>query len=193
MSLTNSDDGYGAFTKLFHWLIVILFARQYTGGNIMTRIEWGDVVLGLPQADYHNWHKSLGLVALAIAIIRLINRNIGNLPPWAPTLTDGEQRFIHRTELLLYLAMFAMPISGYVYVMAGGFGVLLFGEWKLDNPIGKWKELAFVAKWVHIVSGYILAAAVAGHLFVVLRHHFVLRDGLLSRMWPGRNHRSDRD
>jgi cytochrome b561 len=187
MSLKNTDAGYGGFTKLFHWLIVVLFALQYVGGNIMTRIEWGDVVLGLSQADYYNWHKSLGLVALAIAIGRLVNRNIGQLPPWAPTLTTSEQRFCHRTEQVLYLAMFVMPISGYLYVMAGGFGVMLFGEWKLTNPIGKWEDLAFAAKWVHIISGYVLAAAIAGHLFIVLRHHLFMRDGLIKRMLPGRN------
>jgi len=186
MSLKNTDAGYGAFTKLFHWLIVVLFALQYVGGNIMTRIEWEDVVLGLSQADYYNWHKSLGLVALAIAIFRLINRRIGELPPWAPSLSEGERRFTHLNERLLYAAMFVMPVTGYVYVMAGGFGVLLFGEWKLPNPIGKVETLAFVAKWVHIVSGYVLAASIGGHLVTVIRHQVVKRNGLLWRMWPGR-------
>ena len=187
MSLTNSNDGYGAFTKLFHWLIVVLFALQYIGGNIMTRLGRGETIIGLTQSDYYDWHKSLGLVALAIAVFRLINRYIGELPPWAPTLTTGEQRFVHRTELVLYAAMFVMPVSGYLYVMAGGFGVLLFGEWKLANPIGKWEELAFIAKWTHIVAGYVLAAAMAGHLFVVFRHQFFERDGLIRRMLPGRS------
>jgi cytochrome b561 len=64
---------------------------------------------------------------------------------------------------------------------------MLFGEWKLTNPIGKWEDLAFAAKWVHIISGYVLAAAIAGHLFIVLRHHLFMRDGLIKRMLPGRN------
>jgi cytochrome b561 len=186
MQLTNSQARYGALTKLAHWLIVILFALQYAGGNIMTRIEWGDVVLGLSQSDYYDWHKSLGLVALAIAILRLVNRSIGDLPAWAPSLSEGERRFTHGNERLLYAAMFVMPVSGYVYVMAGGYGVLLFGTWPLANPIGKVETLALVAKWVHIVSSYALAAAIAGHLFTVIRHQVIRRDGLLWRMWPGR-------
>jgi cytochrome b561 len=186
MGLTNTDARYGAATKLFHWLIVALFALQYVGGNIMTRIEWGDVVLGLSQSDYYDWHKSLGLAALAVAIPRLINRRIGQLPAWAPCLSERERRFTHLNEQLLYAAMILMPVSGYVYVMAGGFGVLLFGEWQLANPIGKWEALAVAAKWVHIVSGYLLAASILGHLAVVIRHQMVKRDGLLWRMWPGR-------
>ncbi|MFK7791647.1 MAG: cytochrome b [Devosiaceae bacterium] len=186
MSITNTQAGYGSLTKLFHWLIVILFALQYVGGNIMTGMGGGDIVLGFTQAFYYNWHKSLGLLALVIAIPRLINRHTGRMPDWAPTLTKTEQTFIHRAEQVLYTAMFVMPVSGYFYVMAGDFGVHLFGVWRLPNPIGKWDELAFIAKWIHIISGYVLLAAIAGHLFVVLRHQFIIKDGLIKRMLPGR-------
>ena len=186
MALTNTSERYGTFTKIFHWLIVILFAWQYISGNIMTGMERGQVVSGLTQNDYYNWHKSIGLVALAIAILRIINRSLGNLPSWAPTLSKPEKSFIHRAEQLLYLAMFVMPISGYIFVMAGGYGVLMFGEWKLANPIGKIDSLANIARWVHIISGFILAAAVLSHLFIVFRHQFVMKDGLLRRMLPQR-------
>lgn len=186
MSLTNTKEGYGAFTKLFHWLIVLLFALQYVGANIMTSIQGQETVLGFMQGFYYNWHKSLGLVALVIAVLRIVNRQAGRLPNWAPTLVTGEKRFIHRAEQLLYLAMFVMPISGYIYVMAGGFGVQLFGVWKLSNPIGKWDDLAFAAKWIHIISSYALAAAVFGHVGLVLRHQIFHKDGLLMRMLPRR-------
>lgn len=186
MGLTNTEHGYGAFTKLFHWLIVLLFALQYVAGHIMTRIAWEDVVLGLSQSQYYDWHKSLGLVALAIAVLRLVNRRVGQLPAWAPGLSEAERRFTHRNEQLLYAAMFLMPVTGYVYVMAGGYGVMLFGQWPLPNPIGKVEALAVATKWIHVLSSYLLAASIAGHLCVVLRHQVVKRDGLLWRMWPGR-------
>ena len=187
MGYKNTRDGYGAFTKLFHWLMDVLFALQYIGGNIMTSLGRNETVIGLTQGDYYNWHKALGLVALAIAVCRLINRYSGKLPRWAPTLSAGEKKFVHRAEQVLYTAMFVMPISGYIYVMAGGFGVLLFGEWALSNPIGKSETLAFVGKWVHIVSAWVLLAGIIGHLFVVFRHQFFMRDGLIKRMLPGQS------
>lgn len=185
MALTNSAEGYGSLTKLFHWLIVILFAWQYLSGNVMLGMERGSTIAGLDQNAYFNWHKSIGLVALAIAVLRLINRSLGQLPPWAPTLAAEEKVFIHRAEQVLYLAMFVMPISGYIYVMAGDYGVLLFGEYRLPNPIGKIDALATSARWVHIIAGYVLAAAVLAHLFIVFAHQLIVRDGLLWRMWPG--------
>lgn len=186
MGLKNSADGYGGFTKLFHWLMVVLFALQYVGGHIMTSLTRDETVIGLTQGDYYNWHKSLGLVALAIAVLRLINRYTGRLPNWAKTLTMGEKKFIHKAEQVLYLAMFVMPISGFVYVMAGNYGLMLFGQWPLPNPISKQDSLALLGKWTHIIAAWILLAGISGHLFVVLRHQFVLRDGLINRMLPKR-------
>lgn len=78
--------------------------------------------------------------------------------------------------------MFVMPLSGFAYVMAGGYGVLLFGIWALPNPIGAWPALEVIAKWVHIGAGWVLAATLAGHIGLVLRHQVFLRDGLLRRM-----------
>ncbi|MEM1377932.1 MAG: cytochrome b [Pseudomonadota bacterium] len=185
MAMTNTAQAYGGLTKLFHWLIVILFAWQYFSGNVMTGMERGSLVVGLDQNTYFNWHKSIGLVALAIAIFRIINRSFGPLPDWAPTLGDNEKTFIHRAEQVLYAAMLIMPITGYLYVMAGGYGVLLFGEWKLPNPVGRIEWLEQAAKYIHIWCGYLLAATVAAHILLVMRHQLFMRDGLLWRMWPG--------
>lgn len=186
MSLLNSPKGYGSLTKLLHWLIVVLFAFQFFAASVMLRLGPEDTSLGLPQSAWYNWHKSIGLVALAIALARLLNRRAGQLPPWAPTLSDGEKAFIHRAEQMLYLAMFLMPVSGFLYVMAGGYGVHLFGRWHLPNPIGALPTLAVTARWTHVIAGWVLLATIAGHVGLVLRHQLVLKDGLLWRMWPGR-------
>ncbi len=187
MSLLNSASGYGGLTKALHWLIAGMFAFQYAAGAVMTRMAPSGMALGLPQSAWYNWHKSIGLVALTIALVRLANRRLGELPPWAPTLVDGEKRFIHRAEQLMYAAMLAMPVSGFVYVMAGGYGVHLFGHWHLPNPIGEWPLLASAAKLVHLIGAIALALAVLGHVGLVLRHQLLLRDGLLHRMLPRRN------
>lgn len=186
MTWLNTAQGYGALTKLIHWLVVGLFAFQFAAANIMLRIGDGEAALGLDQAAWYNWHKSIGLLALVVAVCRLLARKKGQLPDWAPALTAAERRFIHRAEQVLYTAMFVMPLSGYLYVMAGGYGVILFGAWELPNPIGAHAALAIAAKWTHVAASYALLLALAGHIGLVLRHQLHLRDGLLHRMLPGR-------
>ena len=184
MGLLNSGAGYGGLTKFLHWLMVAMFAFQYVAGHVMGRIGPDGAVLGWTQDAAYNWHKSIGLLALGVDIVRLANRRAGSLPPWAPTLTAGEQRFIHRAEQVLYAAMVVMPLSGFAYVMAGGYGVLFFGRWPLPNPIGGLPLLASAAKWTHIAAGWLLLGTILGHVGLVLRHQLVLRDGLIWRMLP---------
>ncbi|HEY7551381.1 MAG TPA: cytochrome b/b6 domain-containing protein [Hyphomicrobiaceae bacterium] len=192
MPILNSTLGYGALTKLFHWLIVLLFASQYLSATIMLRTPPEATTLGLDQATYYNWHKSLGLVALAVSIARLLNRGTGTLPPWAPTLTSLEQTIIHRAEQLLYAAMFIMPVSGFLYVMAGGYGVRLFGIVDLPNPVPSSPVLASTANWVHVAGSMLLLLPLGTHLGLVLGHHFGLKDRLMHRMLPVRPAESDR-
>lgn len=182
MALTNSEDGYGTLTKVFHWTIVILFALQYVGGNIMTAIGFNSSFAGISTNDYYNWHKSLGLVALVVAILRIINRQMGKLPPWAPTLTGGEKTLIHWLERIFYLSMLIMPITGWFYVMWGDYGVNLFGVWEMPRPLEKDNGLRDIAKWAHIGAGWVLLLAMVGHIGLVLRHQFIKKDGLLKRM-----------
>jgi cytochrome b561 len=187
MAMLNRQDGYGSLTKVLHWLVVALFAFQYTAANIMLGMDEKGLVLGLRQDTYYNWHKSIGLVALLVAALRVLARRSGRLPDWAPTLSEGERTFIHRAEQVLYTAMFVMPTSGFLYVMAAGYGINLFGVWNLPNPIGDWPALGTAAKWTHIVAAYVLALTLSGHLGLVLWHTLVLRDGLLLRMLPRRD------
>lgn len=190
MVLLNTRDGYGALTKFFHWAIVALFAFQYLAANIMLRTGPNETTLGLNQATYYNWHKSIGLVTLAVAVLRLLARRCGRLPDWAPTLGPRERSFAHRAEQLLYAAMLVMPVSGYLYVMAGGYGVNLFGAVELANPVGDRPALATIARWTHFASSYVLLVALVGHVGLVLRHQLFLKDGLLNRMLPGKSFRT---
>ena len=193
MTILNSNLGYGALTKLFHWLIAFLFAAQYFSATIMLRTPAEATTLGVSQATYYNWHKSLGLAALVVAIARLINRESGELPPWAPTLSALEQFIIHRAERFLYAAMFIMPLTGFLYVMAAGYGVLLFGLFDLTNPIPSSTVIASIAKWTHAASAILLLLPLGTHLGIVLGHHFGQNDRLIDRILPGRSSKAARD
>lgn len=190
MAMLNTSQEYGALTKFFHWIIAALFAFQYFAGHAMLEHFGKGKVLGVGTGYFFSWHKSIGLIALAIILLRLINRRFTRLPDWAPTLTAGEKKLIHRYEVLLYAGMLIMPISGYLYVAASGYDLDFLTLWKLPHPIEKWQELGVAAKWAHIASGWVILGAILAHLAVVLRHQFFVRDNLLGRMLFGRKARA---
>ncbi|MFM2421490.1 MAG: hypothetical protein RL291_20 [Pseudomonadota bacterium] len=182
MGRLNTSTAYGTVTKAIHWAMAFLFFVQVALAWTMLRTPPDGTALGIGQAALYNWHKSLGLVAFAFAFWRVANRKKGRLPDWAPTLSPFERSLIHRYEQVLYALMFVLPVSGFLYVMAGGFGVHLFGLWHLPRVVPEWAWLAQLAKWTHVIGSYVLVAALATHVGLVLRHQLLKRDGLLRRM-----------
>lgn len=121
---------------------------------------------------------------LALALLRLAWRKLTPLPDWAPTLTPPERTISHWNETLLYGCMILLPVSGYLFVMAGDYGIKLFGWQDLPNPIGKQEGLATLARVVHVVTSYVVVVVVAWHVGLGLKHQLFDRDRFLQRMLP---------
>jgi cytochrome b561 len=184
MQLKNSATRYGAVTKTLHWLIVLLFINQYIVARMMTRIAANEDFLGLTQGGLYNWHKSIGLIILAAAIVRYTWRKTTRLPDWAATLAPWEKRLIHWYERTLYLALFVMPLSGYLFVESGGYGVNFFGLVRLPTFLPRNHTLAWIGETVHIVTGYAIIIVLTLHVGLVIKHHVVDKDRILHRMLP---------
>jgi len=182
--MMNTGTRYGPVTKTLHWLLFLLLLNQFAVAAVMLNTPDGGSTAGFTQGTLYEWHKSIGLVALAAATVRYLWRRTTPLPDWAPTLADAEKRVIHFIERTLYACMFLMPISGFIFVMAGGYGVLLFGLWRLPNIIGKHAALASTAQLTHEVSAVVLGTALVTHWLVILRHHRAHKDRYVHRMLP---------
>ena len=179
MPLRNTAHRYGSVTKLLHWSVFLLFLFQYVAAKIMTHMS-----PGRGQDFFYDWHKSAGLVLLALMIGRLIWRSATPLPDWSPMLSEPERRLSHRLELLMYLVLLAMPLSGYLFVMAGNYGVRFFGTWHLPNPIGKRPGLAGTALALHVLFAYAALVIVSWHVGHVLKKHCYDGGRFLQRMLP---------
>jgi len=86
----------------------------------------------------------------------------------------------------LYLLFFAVPLLGWAYSSASGFPLVVFGVWPLPDWVPVNATLASLLKPAHCYAAYALAGLVVVHVGAALKHHFVDRDGLLSRMGFGR-------
>jgi cytochrome b561 len=182
--IKNSATRYGFVAKFFHWTLFLLVINQFVVAAAMLNTPPDSTVAGFSPATLYNWHKSIGLVALAAALLRYIWRRSVSLPDWAPNLSRGEQRAIHWIERALYTGMFLMPMSGFVFVMAGGYGVKFFGLWDLPIVIAKNAEIAAIAEWTHGATACLLVAVLFAHWAVGIRHQWIHGDRYLQRMLP---------
>ncbi len=95
-----------------------------------------------------------------------------------------QQRAASGLHGLLYVLIFAVPLSGYFYSLAAGIPVVYLSIIPLPvliDPNPEWKP---ILKLVHYSLNVTLLTAVCLHVLAALKHQFVDRDNILKRMLP---------
>ena len=163
----------------FHWLIALMIIGAFTLGLVMTEMS-----LSPTRLKYYSWHKWAGVTILALASLRLLWRLSHAAPAYPPTMPGWQKTAANGLHSVLYVLMFAVPLSGYFYTLAAGYPVVYFGLFELPVLIAKNNELKSVLKEVHFWLNMGMAACVGLHLAAALKHQFIDRDGILKRMMP---------
>ncbi|NHZ41902.1 cytochrome b [Massilia aquatica] len=165
---------------IFHWLIALLIVGAFIMGLVMTDIPG----ITPTKLKYYSWHKWAGVTVLALAALRLLWRLTHRAPAYPASMPAWQKGAAHGLHGVLYLLMFAVPLSGYLYTLSAGIPVVYFGLFELPIIIAADPELKPVLKGVHYWLNMGLAACVALHLAAALKHQFIDRDGVLKRMLP---------
>ncbi len=167
--------------QALHWLTVAL---------ILTLGIVGLWMKGLPRGpdkiSVYALHKSFGLTVLALTLVRLALRARTAAPSLPDTMPRWQRQVAHGMQVLLYLLLLAMPLTGWIFNSASGFPLRWFGLVALPalgvaDP--ERKELFGLLHWAFF---WILASAVLLHAGAALAHHFRNKDDILRRMLPRR-------
>ncbi len=183
MALRSTAKGWGPVARAFHWGMLLLFLGIIPVGYYMT-----DLPLGLAKLKIYALHKSVGLTLLGLAVLRLVWR-LGDRRPTLPPMPAWQARAASAAHALLYVLMFAMPLSGWVYNSASHFPLQWFRLVNLPAIVGENKPLAALAKEAHEVGALVLIAIVVLHAAAALKHHFVDKDATLRQMLPSKGDR----
>ncbi|MBJ7311605.1 cytochrome b [Rugamonas sp. CCM 8940] len=171
---------YTKTAMLIHWLTALLIIAAFFLGLTMTEIHG----ITPTKLKYYSWHKWLGVTVLLLAVARVLWRRANRPPPHPLGMPAWQAMAADATHLLLYLLIFAVPLSGYLYSSAAGVPVVYLGLIPLPTLIEANAELKPILKTVHYVLTMTMAAAVVGHVLAALKHQFIDRDGVLRRMLP---------
>ncbi|MDQ1829880.1 cytochrome b [Massilia scottii] len=174
------QERYTLTAIIFHWLIAVLIVGAFTMGLVMTDIPGFTPT----KLRYYSWHKWAGVTVLALAALRLLWRLTHAAPAYPASMPAWQKGAAHGLHGMLYLLMFAVPLSGYLYTLSAGIPVVYFGLFELPIIIAADPELKPVLKGVHYWLNMALAGAVAMHVAAALKHQFIDRDGVLKRMLP---------
>lgn len=179
--LRNTETGYGLLAIAFHWLIALMFIGQAGLGYYMSDLPADDPGV---FATYQ-WHKSIGLTILLLALLRLIWRAVNPAPALPAAMPAWEKRAARAAHLFLYAAIVLVPLAGWALVSSSPLNIPTYAYYlvvvpHLPVPVSESAEAVWTFVHGNLASLALLVAIV--HIAAALRHEFVLRDGLLSRM-----------
>jgi cytochrome b561 len=130
------------------------------------------------------FHKGLGAVLIVVVFARLIWRLFHRAPPWPDTMPAFEQRVATQTHWFLYFLMVLAVVTGYVHVVGLGFPMELLDYLGVPPLIPRMEAIAVASSFIHRFTVFVLVGVVGVHVAEVLRHHYVVKDGIMKRMWP---------
>ena len=165
---------------VLHWLTAILIVSAFLLGLVMVDIPG----ITPTKLKYYSWHKWLGVTVLGLACLRALWRLTHAAPPLPASMPAWQIRASHALHLLLYILIFAAPVSGYFYSLAAGVPVVYLGILPLPVLIEANEVWKPILKQVHYTLNMALLAGVALHVAAAAKHLIIDRDGVFRRMLP---------
>lgn len=170
---------YSLAAIILHWAIAALLAFQISVG-------WALEDLGARGFALYQLHKSVGIAILTLTLLRIVIRY------WKPRpakLEGGWQGALASTvHIGLYAFMLGAPLTGWALVSTAKVKVptLIFGIIPLPH-LQLPASAHGLAEGGHGLIAWLGIALVLLHVAGALRHHLLMRDGLIWRMIPNRS------
>jgi cytochrome b561 len=165
-----------------HWLAAALILGLIALGWFMVHWE-ADAAR---RFDLYQAHKSLGFVALALFLARLVARAATRAPPPLQAMPLWEQRAAALAHGALYALALIAPLTGWLVVSSAIVAIptRFFDLFVIPNLPGVSTAQFDAATTAHFLAVWLLAALVALHVAAALKHRLVDRDAIWSRMAP---------
>lgn len=174
----NSGDAYSKPAMAMHWIMAILLFVQIGLGWYMVDIPKRTP----PVAFYYGLHKSLGLIAFALVMLRLWWKSRAPVPSCLhrSALQEKAAQISHR---LLYACMILTPFCGFVASSFTRHGIRFFGY---PLPRTGWDDplIHSVFNNTHIAFSWLLVVLIAVHVMAVFYHLAVSGTRIIWRMLP---------
>ncbi|MEN4905132.1 cytochrome b [Luteimonas sp. TWI1416] len=191
MQWSNTATRFGAIAKLFHWTTAAAFIGAYL---VVYVVIWCMDDTSPASLPVLNIHWALGLLVGFLVLPRLLWRAC-NVTPAPPAASRAEHWLAETAHWLLYACMIVMPLTGYLgtgaptdfgLFVVPGFNETAAFQWLSSTWQLSWEAFEAPIDVIHHALGkWVVWVIVLGHVAAALHHHWIRRDDVLLRMWPG--------
>lgn len=201
------NQRYTSVAIVLHWLIALSILGLMAAGWWM--VETAESLremapdqrklIGPQVQKVFQLHKSMGLTVLVLSLARLAWRLAHKPPPPPAGVPTWQKTVAGLTHAAFYVLMIGLPLSGWIYTSTGYNGegqpfavtTLWFGLFEVpkipfvaDAADEVRKAMAENAVEAHELMVYAVVALLVLHIGAALKHQYVDKDGVLSRMIP---------
>lgn len=162
-----------------HWILALAIVVMLIAGNVNLH----DVPNTDPDKVFSlRMHMSIGMTILVLMSVRLVTRLRAQNPPHADIGNDLLNKAGIMAHWGLYVLVFVMCASGIAISVMAGLPDIIFGN--SGAPLPETFDI-YPPRAAHGIASKLLALLILGHAAAALYHHFIVKDGLLHRMWFG--------
>jgi cytochrome b561 len=187
----SQASNYSSTAIALHWLIAALILLNVVLGFGANFVQ-DEYVRG-----FVDLHKSIGITVLGLAIVRILWRLTHRPPPLPSKNSPLERLAAHSAHWMLYVLIFAIPISGWLHDSAwkeaATHPVFLYGiipwpriSWIQNMEPAKKEHLHAFLFNIHVYLNYALYALLAVHILGALKHQYWDGEAELQRMAPAK-------
>ncbi|HFQ4955275.1 TPA: cytochrome b [Vibrio vulnificus] len=174
--MENNVTQYNAIARLIHWVSAAVIVGMFAVGLWMVDLsyysEWYRVA--------PNWHKSVGVLLLALTLFRLVWKLVKPSPAIEGKKAEvAAAKAAHHTIYLLLMVLF---ISGYLISTSDGRGIEVFNWFTVPVAGELFANQSDIAGAIHFYVAWALIGLAALHALAALKHHFVDKDNTLRKM-----------
>jgi cytochrome b561 len=183
---TTAQTRFALPSRVLHWLMApMVIAQLLIGVTMVASLAYYPLLLAI--------HRPLGVLILAFAVVRLVNRFAHRLPTFLATMSPAERRIATWSEYLLYALLIIQPLTGWAMLSAARFPIILVGPVRLPGIAPHDIDVYAVLRQCHDIFAFLLFATFTAHVCAVLFHTLILRDRLIDRIaiWPTKSQRHD--
>ncbi len=185
MPARNSISNYGTVARTLHWATTVLIIALFVLGKYMLDLPQGSDAEVARKIWFYSLHKTFGILAFALAVIRLLWA-LSNAKPHPLNTAKPAQIFVAETvHWMLYAGILITPLAGYLHHLgsAGGADVWLPIPHSLPF-IPQTLSFSQLSGILHFLSAALMAISIFLHVGGALFHAIFLKDDTLTRMIP---------
>lgn len=172
-------ERYDGIAIALHWSTAAMILYLIASG-----LAFANGFEGRMKNPLYATHKAAGLLVLVITVLRLGRRLARGAPPLPGLVPVWLRRLAGLWHAALYATLLLMPVTGYLYVVGGGYPVEALNALGLPPLLEKNPALSKTAEGVHRWLAWIFILLIGGHVGAVIWHDGVRRDGVFRRMAP---------